>query len=595
MTKFRRYASGDKPVFTASQLNAINEAALAHSQGKSQTLQAERLRQRTGNHFPVANGTEDNLPAFSVLELQRALIEPDTDENAYKSAIQFNGVKPTAESILTFSITQQYLSAGAIDAGAVVSGVSFARITGPTGATLAKVANNAYTLLSDEAGNIPVLYDPGEDTGERIAIVRLSGGGGSASDGGSSGGGGLATNNCCDTIYQAGSVDLDGLEWATDYTITLASPIGTVTVTDQGSGTWESDVVEVTCTVDEVTVTDEYTVTMTATGNAPGEVIVTVALTLGGGYGGAAGCCETTEGGFAWKYTNCCIVDPLAGWSMTRDPSGFSGKECQIGGCEICVTPGNIGVANTLCEDSWYNPSVPSITTSATAPFADSYRVYEKDVNFFDRYMIVPTFGTLNLTSTCFIWFVGSPQKSFTIDPCVLPIARSLFTTRRDVVEHTLVSPAMRWLHTTFNPQQETCTYAETSAACDGSTVAVEHKGSQVSLRNDLAGITFRPCTSAASGSLGLLEYTFYFTFNAYLKEPGSGIPGVFDYVRMSTYEYTSTWEVFSTTTPKAASVNPASRFTLNKLSESWLGSGNDHWAWDGGVVIESLEMVPVP
>lgn len=176
MTKFRRYASGDKPRFTASQLNALNEAALAHSQGKSQTLQAERLRQRTGNHFPVANGTEDNLPAFSVLELQRALIEPDTDENAYKSAIQFNGVKPTAESILTFSITQQYLPAGAIDAGAVVSGVSFARITGPTGATLAKVANNAYTLLSDEAGNIPVLYDPGEDTGERIAIVRLSGG-----------------------------------------------------------------------------------------------------------------------------------------------------------------------------------------------------------------------------------------------------------------------------------------------------------------------------------------------------------------------------------------------------------------------------------
>lgn len=79
MTKFRRYASGDKPRFTASQLNALNQAALAHSQGKSQTLQAERLRQRTGNHFPVANGTEDNLPAFSVLELQRALIEPDTD------------------------------------------------------------------------------------------------------------------------------------------------------------------------------------------------------------------------------------------------------------------------------------------------------------------------------------------------------------------------------------------------------------------------------------------------------------------------------------------------------------------------------------
>ena len=180
MTKFRRYASGDKPVFTASQLNAINEAALAHSQGKSQTLQAERLRQRTGNHFPVANSTEDDLPAFSVLELQRALIEPTDNETVYKSAIQFNGVKPTEESILTFSITQQYLSAGAIDAGAIVSGVSFARITGPTGATLAKVANNAYTLLSDEAGNIPVLYDPGEDTGERIAIVRLSGGGGSA-------------------------------------------------------------------------------------------------------------------------------------------------------------------------------------------------------------------------------------------------------------------------------------------------------------------------------------------------------------------------------------------------------------------------------
>ena len=181
MTKFRRYASGDKPVFTASQLNAINEAALAHSQGKSQTLQADRLRQRTGNHFPVANGTEDDLPAFSVLELQRALIEPDTDENLYKSAVAFNGIKPTEESIFTFGITQQYLPAGVIDSGAIVSGVSFARITGPTGATLAKVANDAYTLTSDDAGNIPVLYDPGEDTGERIAIVRLSGGGGGSS------------------------------------------------------------------------------------------------------------------------------------------------------------------------------------------------------------------------------------------------------------------------------------------------------------------------------------------------------------------------------------------------------------------------------
>lgn len=178
---------------------------------------------------------------------------------------------------------------------------------------------------------------------------------------GGSGGGGLATNNCCGTIYQAGSVDLDGLEWATDYTITLAAPIGTVTVTDQGSGTWESDAIDVTCTVDEVTVTDEYTVTMTATGNAPGEVIVTVALTSGGGYGGAAGCCETTESGFAWKYVNCCIVDPLAGWSMTRDPSGFSGKECEIGGCEICVTPTGIVQCEGVDWPSKFQVSIQNI------------------------------------------------------------------------------------------------------------------------------------------------------------------------------------------------------------------------------------------
>lgn len=178
MTKFRRYASGDKPVFTASQLNAINDAALAHSQGKSQTLQADRLRQRTGNHFPVANGTEDDLPAFSVLELQRALIEPDTDENLYKSAVAFNGIKTENDNTLLFGITQQYLSGGSIDPATMLTGVTFARLTGSTGGTWAKAKTDQYTLEVDSGGPCRILYDPGEDSSERIAIVRIGDGGG---------------------------------------------------------------------------------------------------------------------------------------------------------------------------------------------------------------------------------------------------------------------------------------------------------------------------------------------------------------------------------------------------------------------------------
>lgn len=178
MPKFRRYTSGDKPVFTASQLNAINDAAMAHAQGKSQTLKQDQRRTRTGNHFPVANSTDDDLPAYSVLELQRALIEPTDDENAYKSAIQFNGIKTENDNTLLFGITQQFLSSGAVDDATMLTGVTFARLTGATGGTWAKAATDQYTLEVDSDGPCRILYDPGEDTSERIAVVRIGDGGG---------------------------------------------------------------------------------------------------------------------------------------------------------------------------------------------------------------------------------------------------------------------------------------------------------------------------------------------------------------------------------------------------------------------------------
>ena len=53
---------------------------------------------------------------------------------------------------------------------------------------------------------------------------------------------------------------------------------------------------------------------------------------------------------------------------MTRDPSGFSGKECQIGGCEICVTPKGI---TSECFTPTNQASLPAFLRVEFSGFTD--------------------------------------------------------------------------------------------------------------------------------------------------------------------------------------------------------------------------------
>jgi len=185
----------------------------------------------------------------------------------------------------------------------------------------------------------PALFNVQSGRWEKIA------GGGSGSDGG--GGSNLVAGTCCSEVYARGSVLIGEDEWATDYTISFIGgdsnnfaggglPIpASVVVTNQGSY-WESDEIDVTCGEDG---TDTYIVTMTPTGHAPGECIIEVTMVTGGGYEGSSACCLSAEGGWSWRFVNCCIFDPLAGWKMDRDVSGFAGRECEVGPCAVCVNP----------------------------------------------------------------------------------------------------------------------------------------------------------------------------------------------------------------------------------------------------------------
>jgi hypothetical protein len=106
--------------------------------------------------------------------------------------------------------------------------------------------------------------------------------------------------SCCGTVYASGSVELYGVEWATNYQVDFGGNIGVQTLTHQGNGVWESDDIEVTCEGG----TDTYLATMTATGYGPGEVELVVEMVTGGGSGGASACCLSSESGFKWTFKN---------------------------------------------------------------------------------------------------------------------------------------------------------------------------------------------------------------------------------------------------------------------------------------------------
>lgn len=165
------------------------------------------------------------------------------------------------------------------------------------------------------------------------------------SSGGSSfNGGGAGSTPCCTGCFETGSVSRASYDWASKYAITFSDiSIGTIYVVDQGTY-WESAEFNVTCDAG----TDGYKVKMQASGVTPGTVDVTIYMTTGGASGDSA-CCDQSATGYAAKWINCCKIDPLCGFSVNRDPDGFTARFCAPGDCSLCVVP----VANTVsrsCE-----------------------------------------------------------------------------------------------------------------------------------------------------------------------------------------------------------------------------------------------------
>ena len=181
MADMRRYSSGDKPQFKADTVNAWTEAAEAHRSGQNQNHNTKTITNTDSNRQSVKNGSGVSLPPYSVLEFDNPIILPSTNENAYKAKIGFVGEESTTDNVDKIAITQQYLSDGAIDPGAILAGVTFVRLTGVEGKTKAGSKASQATMETSDDGNCVILYDPGEpdgdEEGERIAIIRIDGGG----------------------------------------------------------------------------------------------------------------------------------------------------------------------------------------------------------------------------------------------------------------------------------------------------------------------------------------------------------------------------------------------------------------------------------
>lgn len=177
---FRRFSPGDKPRFAAQQVNAWTDAAQAFASGNGRTLQEQYRSVGNATRFPVKNGTADDVPAFSVFELEAPAILPTESSESYQAAIAFSGKEVATDDTNKFAISQIFLSPDAEDSNAVLSGVTFARLIGNTGQTNATPTNGGHLLTTGETGPCVILYDPGPAEGEteRIGIVRIGGGGG---------------------------------------------------------------------------------------------------------------------------------------------------------------------------------------------------------------------------------------------------------------------------------------------------------------------------------------------------------------------------------------------------------------------------------
>lgn len=181
MASFRKFNIGDKLRPTAAQVNAWTEAAISNRQNKNRKTASLEGKMKSASRVMVSNETGGNLPAFSVLEITSSAIDPDVNEDEYLNCLALTGDTVSEDGTDKIGITQQYLTDGEIDPNTVLSGVSYARLTGDTGQDYAKPIDGETALQASSSGPCVILFDPGPAYEERTAIVRV--GTGSSADG----------------------------------------------------------------------------------------------------------------------------------------------------------------------------------------------------------------------------------------------------------------------------------------------------------------------------------------------------------------------------------------------------------------------------
>lgn len=313
----------------------------------------------------------------------------DNDERALELPF-VNGADPSAATSGKFVVAYGRMEVGDFRE-AVASGLTWVRVL--VNSESHKYADiesgNSTRLQTATSGSAHIIELKASEGGggddERWALVRLSNPTSSLSSGGGSTGI-INLTDCCYNGYIVGSIDFAGYKWANKYTLYIDLP-GTADQTlttgaaevifdgeSEGTATWKSADIDWVCEAG----TDVYEITMTATSTDPHAVIVTVAMTSGGAYGGTSACCPTTPTGIAQKFESFYRFAPLRGAALRRHPDE-DGTECEVGSCVICVLPGGVNnsdkqtspcydPANLMAEDEdIYVPKDWAITVTGGA------------------------------------------------------------------------------------------------------------------------------------------------------------------------------------------------------------------------------------
>ncbi len=204
MTKFNDVTKGKGKWVTRAEMASVIASLQAGNVSVAEAADDDPL---------VKNSTGEDLESYSVLKVSSSVMTPDNNANGYKyGPLRLVGDEVSEDDESAIVITQAPANDGKF-VRAKASGETKVRLTGPLGGPdtdnkHATTKEGAYTLEASDSGPCVILYDPGPEDEERIAIVRI--GGGSTSSGGDEE---EVVGNCgpCGPLNTIGAVEVPGV------------------------------------------------------------------------------------------------------------------------------------------------------------------------------------------------------------------------------------------------------------------------------------------------------------------------------------------------------------------------------------------------